>query len=677
MRILVVDDAAENRYMLSSLLERHHEVLTAGNGREAWRILAREPVDLVITDILMPEMDGFQLCLQLRATPELATIPLVFYTATYTDERDEELALRIGAQRFIRKPVEPASFLRVIDEVLDSMAEFPPEEGTPPLEPSRDELKLYSQRLVAKLEEKMQALETEVRERKRIERELRESESKYRHLVQHSNDAIYLLEGERFVIVNDKFQEIFGISLEELNRPDFSFYELVAEKSRPLIRERARRLARGEQLEQKYEFTALSGDGREIEVEASVSYIRYGDRLATQGILRDITERKRLEAQLLQAQKLEGIGRLAGGIAHDFNNFLTAIAGYTHLLLQAVAPGSHLADDLEQIEQAVGRATRLTRQLLAFSRKSSQDIRIFNLNRVVSEMEQMLSRLVSENIVLTTRLDPTLGFVRADPGQMEQVIMNIVVNAVDAMPGGGRLTIETCNVDLDEEAARHYVSLGPGPCVMLAISDTGSGMDPDTTRHIFEPFFTTKQHGEGTGLGLSTVYGIVRQSGGGISVDSRPGAGTSFRILFPRQDRLGEDREQEEPPPESIQGQETVLVVEDSQPVRAMVVRTLQHHGYRVVEAGNARETMRLMAEWAEPPDVLLTDVVMPGIDGPELARRLLASWPDLKVILISGYSLDPAMMVDLPENQVGFIQKPFSPRTLLRQIRDLVDGNA
>ncbi|MFQ5628332.1 MAG: PAS domain S-box protein, partial [bacterium] len=355
----------------------------------------------------------------------------------------------------------------------------------------------------------------DITERKNAEEALRESEAKYRHLIQHSGDAIYLLYNRRFEVINDKFQKMFCVTPQAVNKPDFDFMELVAPKSRPVVEERLKRQARGEQLEPKYEFTALSTEGKEIEVEASVSYINYKDGIATQGILRDITERKLLEAQLRQAQKMEAVGRLAGGVAHDFNNMLTVILGYSDMLLYQDFPDEMRAD-VEQIKTAGERAKRLTSQLLAFSRKQVIKPKVLDLNILISEHNKMLGRLLGEDIVIETVLTPDLWTVKVDPGQIEQIIINIAVNARDAMPFGGTLTIETANAQFDEEYSRNHAETRPGRYVMLSISDTGVGMDEAIRSHIFEPFFTTKGRDKGTGLGLATVYGIVKQNKGFI-----------------------------------------------------------------------------------------------------------------------------------------------------------------
>ena len=394
------------------------------------------------------------------------------------------------------------------------------------------------------------------------------------------------------------------------------------------------------------------------------------------GCCYDITERKKLEAQLRQSQKMEAVGQLAGGIAHDFNNLLTVITGYCQILLTAADQGDPRREELEQIKEAGDRAASLTRQLLAFSRKQILEPKVLDLNAVVTNLDKMLQRLIGEDIALQTALAPALGCVKADPGQIEQVIMNLAVNARDAMPQGGHLTIETANADLDESYAEERFSVQPGPYVMLAVSDTGCGMDTETQAHIFEPFFTTKGQGKGTGLGLPTVYGIVKQSGGYIWVYSEPGRGTTFKIYLPRVDAQAEALEPRSPLQESLQGTETILLVEDEERVRRLARTILAGHGYSVLEAPNGAEALRISEQRGGAIHLLVTDVVMPGMSGGELASRLIAKHLHMKVLFVSGYTDDAIVRHGVLQAGIPFIQKPFTPSTLARKVREVLDAD-
>ena len=389
----------------------------------------------------------------------------------------------------------------------------------------------------------------------------------------------------------------------------------------------------------------------------------------------DVTERRALELQLRQAQKMEAIGRLAGGIAHDFNNLLMVISGYCEFLLERIGPDPAVRGPAQEIANAASRATSLTRQLLAFSRKQMLMPRVFDVNGVVTENLKMLTRLIGEDIELVMVPGSQLGTVKADAGQIEQVIMNLAVNARDAMPSGGKLTIETSNVSLDESYARMHAPTEPGEYVMLAISDTGFGMDADTQNHIFEPFFTTKGP-KGTGLGLSTVYGIVKQSGGYIWVFSEPGKGTTFKVYLPRVDQTGEPAVPELTPAarQAVRGHETILLVEDEATVRRLAREYLELQGYNVLEAGDGAAARQISLVQKGPIHLLLTDVIMPGMTGRELATLLIKSRPDMKVMYMSGYTENAIGHNGMLDAGIVLLQKPFSLPTLRSKVREVLD---
>jgi nitrogen-specific signal transduction histidine kinase/CheY-like chemotaxis protein len=384
--------------------------------------------------------------------------------------------------------------------------------------------------------------------------------------------------------------------------------------------------------------------------------------------------RARLEDQLRQAQKMESIGRLAGGVAHDFNNLLTAINGYADLMSLELQPGDPLRLSLREIRRAGERAAVLTRQLLAFSRRQLLQPRVLALNSLITDSTNMLKRLLREDIELVAILDPELGQVKADAGQMDQVILNLAVNARDAMPQGGKLTLETRNVMLDEEYAQTHLSLPPGSYVMLAISDTGCGMDAQTLSHIFEPFFTTKEQGRGTGLGLSTVYGIIKQSGGAISADSERGRGTTFTIYLPRIAAPVAEAEEKRAEPESPRGSETVLVVEDDEIVREVTCQALRRYGYQVIEAANGGEALLACERHQGPIPLMITDVVMPQMSGRELAARLQQLRPEMRVLYMSGHTDDAVFRHGLVDPARFFLQKPFTPSVLAQKVRDILE---
>ena len=417
-------------------------------------------------------------------------------------------------------------------------------------------------------------------------------------------------------------------------------------------------------------------DGSSIWVQLDATTVRAPDGTPRyfQAFIRDITQSRSLQEQFLQAQKMEAVGRLAGGVAHDFNNMLTAIIGNVELMLLDVPAGHRLHDDLRDVLAAARRAADLTRQLLTVSRKQVLQPTVLDLNVVTRELDGMLRRLIGEDVDLLTTPEEDLGYVKADRGGLEQVILNLVVNARDAMPKGGKVTISTGNVDLDEHYAAAHADVTPGRYVMLAVSDTGHGMDIETRRRIFEPFFTTKERGKGTGLGLSTVYGIVKQSGGHIWVYSEPGHGTTFKVYLPRAD-AATDTAGAPLPEGALQGSETILLVEDETEVRDLVRRALVRFGYTVLEAVGAAEAQDLCARHGGAIQLLLTDVVLPGLGGAELAAQITGRRPDCRVLYMSGYTDDAIAHQGVLAPGTWFIEKPFTPQALARKVREVLEG--
>lgn len=415
-------------------------------------------------------------------------------------------------------------------------------------------------------------------------------------------------------------------------------------------------------------------DGTIIDVELTAHSFTFSNRPARLIQVTDISARRSLEEQLRQAQKMEAIGQLAGGVAHDFNNLLTAINGYSVLALGKLSPDELSRQYVAEIKRAGERASALTRQLLAFSRRQILQTIVLDLNLVVSEMEKMLRRLIGESVELTTALDPKLGNVKADAGQIEQVIMNLVVNARDAMPDGGKLTIETKNVYLEENYAMQHLSVRPDLYTMLAVSDTGTGMDAETQKRVFEPFFTTEETGKGTGLGLSTVYGIVKQSGGSIWVYSEPERGTTFKIYLPQIEEQMPEPESNAEVEEDLQGTETILLVEDEELVRNLVRETLETYGYKILEAANGTDGLLIYEQYRESIDLLLTDAVMPKMGGKDLAAILSKTYPQIKVLFMSGYTDETIINHGILEENTNFIQKPFTPHALVRAVHEILN---
>src|SRR4051794_9414879 len=415
--------------------------------------------------------------------------------------------------------------------------------------------------------------------------------------------------------------------------------------------------------------------GRVIDIEAAVHDISYGGKPAQLAVLLDITGRRHLEDQLRQAQRMEAVGMLAGGVAHDFNNLLTIITGYSQLILNNLGAEDANRHSVEQIIKAGERAAALTKQLLAFSRRQVLQPKILDLNKLVNGMGAMLQRLIGEDVDLRLVLPPHLGSVSADPGQVEQVLMNLVVNARDAMPKGGVLTVETANVHLDDNYAGRHIAVKAGAYILLAVSDTGAGMDAATQARLFEPFFTTKGSGKGTGLGLSTVFGIVKQSGGSVEVYSEPGRGTSVKVYLPRIDQPV-SVEAESARTGMARGSETILLVEDDEMVRTLVRETLQREGYKILDAPGPLEAKKISEQFKPAIQLMITDVVMPKVSGRELADQLARRRPDMKVLYMSGYTDNAVLNSGILQKEVAFLQKPFTPGALTEKVRDVLEGD-
>jgi two-component system cell cycle sensor histidine kinase/response regulator CckA len=511
----------------------------------------------------------------------------------------------------------------------------------------------------------------DITERRRAEEALRRSHQTLHALIDGSPLAIVALELDGTVKTwNRAAERMFGWMAEEALG---CFLPAVPDDRREEFRAHVA-AAPAARSETGVETRWWRKDGSPIDVSVSLAALPDPEGAGVIVIAADITERRQLEDQLRQAQKLEAIGSLAGGIAHDFNNLLTVIGGRSHIMGWRVPAGDPLRRDIEIIEQTSDRAAALTRQLLAFSRKQVLQPRVLDLNDVVTGIDRILQRLIGEHIELAVLAGPEPARVRADPSQIEQVILNLAVNSRDAMPAGGRLTIETKNVRLEEEYARTHVGVDPGAYVMLAVSDTGHGMDAATQAQLFVPFFTTKEPGRGTGLGLATVYGIVKQSGGHIWVYSEVGRGTTFKMYLPRVDAAADAVIVSEALPPPPRGVETVLLAEDDEGVRMLARETLEGSGYTVLEARNPEEALRLAREHRGPIHLLVTDVVMPAMSGRALADQLATTRPGIPVLFMSGYTGDAIVLHGVLDAGAAFLQKPFTPSALARQIRNVLD---
>jgi PAS domain S-box-containing protein len=621
--------------------------------------------DLILTDLRMPDMNALDLLRELKRRG--LAIPVIIITGQ-GDEETAVAALKLGGSDYI---VKRDNYLVQLPYAIDHAI-------------ARSHLMAANRRLQSELEERRRA-ETE---KAHLLSEVLAQRKRLNEIIASVPGIVWEMwgspeePGRTMHFVSDHAERILGYDVERwLTTPNF-WLSIV----HPDDRECAARQAT-ESYNRKQNgisrFRWLAADGREVWVEARSTVIcdDAGNPIGMRGVTMDISAAKeaeaartQLEEQLRQSQKMESVGRLAGGVAHDFNNLLTVINGHSSLALQQLQPGDPLRSRLEDIRKAGDRAADLTRQLLALSRRQLLVPRVLDLNALITESTSMLRRLLGEDIELVTLLDPGSGRVKSDAGQLNQVILNLAVNARDAMPRGGKLILETRDVIFDEERGRTDPSVPPGSYVMLGITDSGSGMDAEIVSHMFEPFFTTKELGKGTGLGLSTVYGIVKQSGGSIGVDSRPGQGTSFKIYLPRIEEPLAEVEKKPAETERIRGSETILIVEDDEMVRRLVCQALRMYGYQVVEAANAGEALLICETHQRSLPLMVTDIVMPQLSGQELAARLAPLHPKMRVIYMSGYTDDAVVRHGVLNSTTFFLQKPFTPIALVKKVREVLD---
>ncbi len=629
LRVLIAEDLEDDAKLMLRELNRggYQVTFERVETAEAFRAaLARETWDLVLSDYRMPCLNGLE-ALELLKQSSL-DLPFIIVSGTIGEEVAVN-AMKAGVNDYVMK---------------DNLA-----------------------RLCPAIERVFREVEHS-RVHKWAEEALVASEKRYRELFDNATDIVYTHDVEgNFISFNRAGERITGYSLDEAL--GMKVQDLVIPEQRGRLEEMIRQIVSTQEATTG-EVAILTKNGGRVSLELSIRKMNRDARpVAVQGIARDISERLQLEEQLRQAQKMEAVGRLAGGVAHDFNNLLTVIKGYSELLL-AIETNERVARPSEEIRKAADRAAGLTRQLLAFSRRQVLQPTVLELNELVSSIERMLRRLIGEDIELVTALSPGLGHVKADAGQIEQVLMNLAVNARDAMPGGGKLILETSNVTLDETYCRQIGSITPGSYVMMVVSDTGTGINPAVMDKIFEPFFTTKAIGKGTGLGLSTVYGIIRQSGGSIWVYSEVGHGATFKICLPRVDEAIKP-EPLRPAVPSERGCETVLLVEDEEAVRILVKRLLEAHGYTVLDAACGADALRIAAERDTVIHLLLTDVVLPQNNGRELAERMVELRPEIKVLFMSGYTDDSIVHYGVLEADVPFVQKPFTMDALIHKTRE------
>lgn len=767
LNLLVVEDSPTQAIEIQYLLENHnYNVLMAADGEQALAILENTIPDIIISDIVMPNMDGYQLCNEIRRQDRLKDIPVMLLTSL-SDPEDIIKGLVCGANNFIVKPFSEEFLLSRIKYILINKKlrqNVTPQVGieiffrekiyflsservqmidlllstyeaafqknsdfqrvNEELEQAKNDLEKRVQERTAELSKSNIKLQNEIEERKNIEKALRRSENELAFKNQISQAFITSPGIEVFnnilQIVLDASKSQFGIFGYIDDNGDLVCPSMTSDvweeceiqdkgtvfhrKSWPGILGQA--INQMKTLYSNKPFMVPNGHIRItralvvpiIHDERGIGNLMVGNKetdydakdvrlmesiaehlapLLDARLLRDKQEedRQHLEDQLRQTQKMEAIGRLAGGVAHDFNNILTIIMGHANLILSDFTGNDLLREDIGEIKTAAERAAALTRQLLIFSRKQIVQAQVVDLNAVFLDMKKMLGRLIGEDIELLIVPGTDLWKVRVDPGQMEQIVMNMVVNARDAMPVGGKLTIETANRTLDSRYLKNnYIKAQPGSYVEISVSDTGTGMDKEILGHIFEPFYTTKELGKGTGLGLSTVYGIIQQSAGFIWASSQPGQGTVFKIYLPQMTGVALEEKKKLAPVEEFRGSETILLVEDDPSLRKLAKTILKQNGYTIFEAENGEDALALNEKFGGVIDLLLTDVVMPKLSGPETAKQLQPLHPLMKVIYMSGYTDDDIVHRGVLDPGINFMEKPFSPKTLLITVKKILN---
>ncbi|MCA1795608.1 MAG: response regulator, partial [Desulfobacteraceae bacterium] len=659
------------------LVPQGYEIVKAASGEEALEKLSSNQIELILMDVLMPGTDGFEVTRRIRRDTAYRLIPIILITVLQETE-DRVKGIEAGCDDFLSRPVDKMELFARVRSLLkvkaynDLMRDY------------QIELEATVTNRTEELRHALEKMEQEITERKRVEDVLRESSARIQALTDSVQDAIIMMgpEGEISYwnpmaesIFGYTANEVMGQNLHNLLAPE-RYHETYA-KNFPAFQ----KTGQGNAVGQTIELLALGKSSKEIPVSLSLSSVLLHNKWHGVGIIRDITEQKRaeeerekLQAQFIQAQKMESVGRLAGGVAHDYNNMLSVIMMYAEMGLTKTSPDDELHKYMKTILDAACRSTDITRQLLVFARKQTVLPRILDLNVVIAAILKLLHRLIGEDITLSWHPEPDLWPVKIDPSQVDQVLANLLVNARDAITGTGEITIETGRITYEAAFCAAHPRLSPGEFVVLSVTDDGSGMDPQTVDQIFEPFFTTKAEEKGTGLGLATVYGIIIQNNGFVTVDSEPGKGTCFKLHLPRH-----PEEIEQVPGEDAgaipQGDgETVLIVEDEQPVLVMVTTVLKTLGYHVLEAPTPKQALTIAGEYPQKIHLMLTDVVMPEMNGRELAEKMRFIRPDTSVLYMSGHAANVVSISGVVAEETAFINKPFAIRDLAKKVREILD---
>ncbi len=672
MKIVAIDDSEESLTALQFLISKRLPdavLLTAMDGLHGLELAKSENPDVMIVDILMPGMDGYEVCRKLKVDEAMNLIPILFMTGIKTDKNSRIKALESGAEGFLIKPFDEIELVAQIRAMYK-------------IKEAKSRQRMETKELEALVAERTWELEKELAERKLMDEALAESETRYRTLADSGQALIWTSGTDKLCnYFNKTWLNYTGRTLEQELGNGWT------EGVHPEDFERCLRIYDTafdirEKFSMEYRLLHHTGEYRWIQDDGTPCYDSKGNFTGYIGHCLDITERKKaekdrekLQDQLAQAQKMESVGRLAGGVAHDFNNMLSVILGYTEIALSQISPDQPLYAEFQEIQKAAERSANLTQQLLAFARKQTINPRILDLNSTVGSMLKMIKRLIGEDIDLGWKAERIIWPIRVDPNQIDQILANLCVNARDAITGTGKVTIETENVVFDEYYCASHGDVIPGEFVLLAVSDNGCGMDKETMTRLFEPFYTTKDMGKGTGLGLATIYGIVKQNYGFINVYSEPGKGTTFKIYFPR--HIGVIEEDQPVTSKEIlvsQGNETILLVEDEPAIMQMGKIMLEKLGYQVLIASTPGKAIDLAQSNDKEIHLLVTDLVMPEMNGRELSNRLHDLYPGIKTLFMSGYTANVIVHHGMLDKGVNFIPKPFTLKTLAEKIKEAIE---
>jgi len=668
-KILIVDDNSINRKLLTVMLKtKDYTIKEAEDGIVALKILESEKIDLIISDILMPNLDGYGLCRKIRVDPNLQKIPFIIFSRASFSKADEQFALNVGAD-FLKSPTT----VEILVGKIEKYRNDPSIHLSSPSAVFEDSifLKQYNEVLINELENKNFELSAHLTK-------LSESEENFRDLVENIKEVFYITgpSGWPMRYISPAYETIWGRTRESLYEDPMSWMNNIVEEDRAAVAESIK----NNNATLEYRIHHADGSLRYIKAKSTIMLDDQGKPLKLIGIAEDITEFKLLHAQLLQSQKMEAIGLLAGGIAHDFNNILAVMALYIDLAIQNVNDannGTKIEASLKKILSAQDRAVALTRRLLTFSHKQVIEPKIVSLNEIIRGLYEMIRRVVDARIDLETKFAKDVDSIFFDVSQMEQILVNLVVNARDAISNEGKITIQTSNIHLKESdllLIKNRSEIEAGDYVNLTVNDTGCGMNATTIEKIFEPFFTTKEVGKGTGLGLSIVYSIILQNKGAISVKSQEGKGSSFQIYFPSRKEKSETAPLQRKDLKTLTGTETILLTEDDAALREILASELRVMGYTVYEARNGEEALGILKERMSQIDFLVSDVIMPKMGGGQLVKHARAINAELKVLFISGYTDDASIMEEIDMHTTQFIGKPFHLQDLLEKIREMLE---